>query len=154
MTVEDAVAERPPKEVPNTPENVMEQLSMKNKVVAINGASDGIGYAVAEGMAEAGADVALLYNSNDAAVTRSTHLAERYNIRSKAFQVEVSDPEKVEDVIGEIIKHFGKLNVFVANAGMAISKPILETSIEEYRKQMSVNGELHKIYPMTGCNIN
>jgi len=40
----------------------------------------------------------------------------------------------------EVVKDFGRIDVFVANAGMAISKPILEQTVEEYRTQMSVNG--------------
>lgn len=52
-----------PRPVPEGPTNVLEQFSMKGKVTVVNGASDGIGYAVAEAMAEAGGDVALWYNS-------------------------------------------------------------------------------------------
>lgn len=52
-----------PRPFPNTPENVMEQFRMKGKTVVVTGAADGIGFAVAEAMAEAGADVALWYNS-------------------------------------------------------------------------------------------
>lgn len=52
-----------PRPFPNTPTNVMEQFRMKGKTVVVTGAADGIGFAVAEAMAEAGADVALWYNS-------------------------------------------------------------------------------------------
>jgi len=52
-----------PRPNPNTPTNVLEQLSLKGKAIVITGAADGIGYAVAEAMAEAGGDVALWYNS-------------------------------------------------------------------------------------------
>jgi sorbose reductase len=41
----------------------------------------------------------------------------------------------------QVVSDFGKIDVFVANAGMAISKPILETTLPEYDKQMSINGE-------------
>lgn len=65
MNVENCTVVREgfPRPFPNTPTNVMEQFQMKGKVVAVTGAADGLGYAVAEGMAEAGAAVALLYNS-------------------------------------------------------------------------------------------
>ena len=43
--------------------------------------------------------------------------------------------------MNNIVKDFGRLDIMVANAGMAISKPILDQTVEEYRKQMSVNGE-------------
>lgn len=65
MSVEDSAVAREgfPRPVPNTPSNVMEQFNMSGKVAVVTGAADGIGYAVAEGLAEAGASVALLYNS-------------------------------------------------------------------------------------------
>jgi len=143
MSVEEVQAQRGgfPRPVPAIPENVMEQFSMKGKVIAITGAADGIGFAVAEAMAEAGGDVALWYNSNDAAVSKGAQLAQKHGIRAKAYQVEVSDPAKVEKAIGDVVQEFGKMDVFIANAGMAISKAITEQTVEEYKKQMSVNGK-------------
>lgn len=145
MTIEDAAAVRQPKPVPNTPENVLEQFSMKGKVVAITGASDGIGWAVAEAIAEAGGNVALWYNSNNAAISKGEQLAKKHGIRAEAYQVEVSDHEAVQRTVDAVVKDFGKLDVFVANAGMAISKASTEQTIEEYRKQMSVNGAYYLI---------
>lgn len=125
MSLEDVqAAPRQAKPVPDTPENVLQQFSMKGKVVAITGASDGIGWSVAEAMAEAGGSVALMYNSNDAAVAKGKALAEKHGITARAYQLEVSDPAKVEKTINQITSDFGKLDVFVANAGMAISKPV------------------------------
>lgn len=139
MSIEECQTPRQGKPVPDGPNNVLEQFKMTGRVVCITGAADGIGLAVAEAMAEAGANVALWYNSNKAAVTRAEELAIAHNIKAKAYQVEVSSPEKVKEGIAEIVKDFGKLDCLVANAGMAISKPILETTIEEYRRQMEVN---------------
>lgn len=65
MTVDDCAVVRDgfPRPFPNTPTNVVDQLRMAGKTVVVNGAADGIGYSVAEAMAEAGGNVALLYNS-------------------------------------------------------------------------------------------
>lgn len=52
-----------PRPVPDTSANILEQFRMTGKVVVVTGAADGIGYAVAEAMAEANANVALWYNS-------------------------------------------------------------------------------------------
>ncbi|OTA07445.1 short chain dehydrognease/reductase [Trichoderma parareesei] len=141
MTVEDCTRVRPgfPRPVPDTPDNVLQQFQMKGKVVVVTGAADGIGLAVAEGMAEAGADVAMWYNSNDAAVERAKGLEAMHNVRAVAYQVDVSKAEQVKSGIERVVGEFGKIDVFVANAGMSISKPILEQTLEEYQKQMSVN---------------
>lgn len=141
MSLEDAGVAREAKPVPDTPTNVLEQFSMKGKVTAITGASDGLGFAAAEGIAEAGGDLALLYNTNDAAISKGAELAKRCGVKVKAYQLEVSDPGVVEQVVSQIVVDFGKLSVFVANAGMAISKPITEQTVDEYKKQLSVNCE-------------
>ena len=112
---------------------------MRGRLVCIAGASDGIGFAVAEAMAEAGANLALWYHSDNAAVTKGSQLASKHGIRVRTYQVEISDPEKVQYSIRRVVAEFGRLDVFVANAGMAISKSVFETTVEEYRKQMSVN---------------
>ncbi|PWY78355.1 NAD(P)-binding protein [Aspergillus heteromorphus CBS 117.55] len=128
-----------PRPFPNTPTNVLEQLRLTGKVVVVTGAADGIGYAVAEAMAEANAHVALWYNSNNAAVEKARELASTHGINATAYKVDVSDPEAVQKTIAEVVNDHGKIDVFVANAGMAISKPILEQTLDEYRKQMAVN---------------
>lgn len=65
MTVTDSNQPREgfPRPFPGTPNNVLEQFQMAGKVVVVTGAADGIGYAVAEAMAEARGHVALWYNS-------------------------------------------------------------------------------------------
>ncbi|PYI11260.1 short chain dehydrogenase [Aspergillus sclerotiicarbonarius CBS 121057] len=128
-----------PRPFPNTPTNVMAQLRLSGKVVVITGAADGIGYAVAEAMAEANANIAMWYNSNNAAIEKAQSLASAHGVQATAYKVDVSDPDVVQKAIADVVKDFGKIDVFVANAGMAISKPILEQTLEEYRKQMSVN---------------
>ncbi|PKS13164.1 hypothetical protein jhhlp_000508 [Lomentospora prolificans] len=141
MNVEDCAQVRDgfPRPFPDTPSNVVEQLRMNGKVVVVTGAADGIGYAVAEGMAEAGANVALWYNSNDAAIAKAAALAGKHGVKASAYKVDVSDSKAVQDTLDVVVKDFGKIDSFVANAGMAISKPILDQTLEEYRKQMSVN---------------
>lgn len=52
-----------PKPVPNIPHNVMDQFRMRHKVALVTGTAEGIGFAVAEAFAEAGAHVAMWYNS-------------------------------------------------------------------------------------------
>jgi sorbose reductase len=60
------------------------------------------------------------------------------------YKVEVTDADKIEQTVKQVVNDFGKLDCFVANAGTAISKPITEQTLDEYRTQMSVNGELFK----------
>lgn len=65
MSVEDCARSRQgfPRPVPDTPTNVLQQFQLQGKVAVVTGAADGIGLSVAEAFAEAGAHVALWYNS-------------------------------------------------------------------------------------------
>ncbi|KAF3384581.1 putative NADP-dependent mannitol dehydrogenase [Penicillium rolfsii] len=141
MTIEDSAPGREgfPRPVPNIPTNVLEQFRLDGKVVVVNGAADGIGLAVAQAMAEAGAHVALWYHSNEAAIEKSQELASQHNVKSAAYKVDVSESTQVSSTMERVVEDFGKIDVFVANAGMAISKPILEQTLSEYQKQMAVN---------------
>ncbi|KAH7122584.1 short-chain dehydrogenase [Dendryphion nanum] len=128
-----------PRPTPDIPHNVLDQFRMDGKVIVVNGAADGIGASVAEGMAEAGGSVALWYNSNDKAVKRAEELAKIHGVKTKAYKVDVTDAEQVQDAIKQVVSDFGKLDVFVANAGMPDSQPLLDMSLTDYKRLMSVN---------------
>ena len=72
---------------------------------------------------------------------RADEVSKQHGIRAKAYQVEVSNADAVQKTVQQVVTDFGRLDVFVANAGMAISKPILDMSITEYKKLMEVNGK-------------
>ncbi|KAI1434986.1 putative short-chain dehydrogenase [Xylaria sp. CBS 124048] len=128
-----------PRPAPEIPNNVLAQFSMTGKVVVVTGAADGIGLAVAEAMAEANANVSLWYNSNPVAIERAQALASTHGVKASALKVDITSGEAIQEAIAKVLEEFGKIDVFIANAGMVISKPILESTLEEYRQQMAVN---------------
>ena len=141
MSVEECQAPRAgfPKPVPDTPTNVIQQFSMKGKVIVVNGAAEGIGGAVADAMAEAGGNVALWYNSNSAAITRAENLAKTHNVKTKAYSVNQINAEAVQKAVQQVVEDFGRIDVFVANAGTGDSKPLLDQTLDSYHNLMKVN---------------
>ncbi|KAJ4372898.1 hypothetical protein N0V83_003189 [Neocucurbitaria cava] len=141
MSIEECQRPRPgfPRPVPDTPLNVLEQFSMKGKVIVVTGAAEGIGGAVADAMAEAGGNVALWYNSNPAAEQRGTTLSHSHGVKTKAYKVDVTSAEAVENTMKQVVDDFGRIDVFVANAGTGDSKPLLEQSLDSYHNLMKVN---------------
>jgi len=85
------------------------------------------------------ADVALWYNSNDAAIGHAEELAKKHSIKAKAYQVQVTDPKQIDEVMNQVVTDFGRMDCFVANAGAGISKPLLEMPLEEIHKLTSIN---------------
>ena len=133
---------RPPKPTPPISSSVFASLRLDSQVAIITGAADGIGLAVAECYAEAGCSgLALWYNSNPAAVTHAAALEKQYpGLTARAYQVAIEDPEAVQAAITQVLADLGgRVDIFVANAGMGISKPLLDMSLSEYRNLMAVN---------------
>lgn len=92
-------------------------LGLKNQVVFITGASGGIGWAVAEGFAAEGARLALHAHQH---VDRLRERLAQAGAGWDAIVVpaDVTDPEAVQAAMGEAARHFGRVDVCVANAGI------------------------------------
>ncbi|KAK5993567.1 L-xylulose reductase [Cladobotryum mycophilum] len=122
-------------------DRVLPMFSLKGRTAIVSGAGAGIGLAVAEAYAEAGANVALWYNTNKQAVDQAAKIEKTYGVKSKAYQVNVTSPEAVDKAINEIVKEFnGRLDVFVANSGIPWTEgAFLDGPAESARNVMAVN---------------
>ena len=65
-------------------DRVLPLFSLKGKTAIVSGAGAGIGLAVAQGFAEAGANVAIWYNSNKKAIDRAADIEKTYGVKCKA----------------------------------------------------------------------
>ena len=93
---------------------------MKGKVAVVTGASGprGMGIEAARGLAEMGADIAITYASRPQGGEKNAkELAETYGVKVKAYKCDVGDYASVEKLVADVIKDFGKIDAFVANAG-------------------------------------
>ncbi|RCK55727.1 Sorbose reductase SOU1 [Candida viswanathii] len=107
-----------PTSPPTLPHHALELFSLRGKVASVTGSSGGIGWAIAEAFAQAGADVAIWYNTNPAD-DKAEHLIETYGVRSRAYRCNIIDAAEVDRTVAQIEADFGTIDVFVANAGIA-----------------------------------
>jgi len=98
----------------------MSRFSLAGKTAFVTGGSRGIGRAIALGLAEAGADVALSYRTERAEAERAAAEIEKLGRRALALQMDVTDRASVEAAAKDA-RGFGSVSVLVNNAG--INKP-------------------------------
>ena len=106
-------------------------------VAVITGGARGIGLAVAEWFLEQGHRIALLDIDRATLDATATRLADPGRVLAVAC--DVSDPEQVDAAVARVVTAFGRIDALVNNAGVAVFKPIGETSFAEWRQVLSVN---------------
>ena len=111
------------------------------KVVLITGSSRGIGKITAEQFAKNGGyKVVINYlNNKEDAKKLSKFLQEKYKVDTLVIKADVSNEEEVKNMIQEIIDKFGRIDVLVHNAGIAIDKEFEDRTVEDWKKTLEVN---------------
>ena len=97
------------------------------RVAVVTGAARGIGLAVARKFLSQGYRVALLDIDGETLAQASKGLGEVL-----ALPCDVAVPRQVEQAIGHVAAAFGRIDALVNNAGIALFKPLLETTYEEW----------------------
>ena len=111
--------------------------SSTSRVAVVTGAARGIGLATAQWFLRNGYQVALI--DNDAATLAQTDKQFNNPHNVLAVNCDVSKPEQVAQAVQTIVGHFGRVDALVNNAGVAVFKPIGETTFEDWRFVMATN---------------
>jgi 3-oxoacyl-[acyl-carrier protein] reductase len=112
---------------------------LEGKVALVTGGSRGIGAAIAKRLAADGASVAITFTKGEKAAADVVKAIEIAGGRAIAIQADATDARAVKVAIERTVAAFGKLDVFVNNAGTAIPKPFEETTLEEIDRVIDIN---------------
>ena len=113
--------------------------TLKGKVALVTGASRGIGRAIAERLARAGAAIVVNYSSNAGEAQKTVAAIKAAGGDAFAVQADVGRVSDITRLFDESIKHFGKLDILVNNAGVIFIKPVSETTEEDFDRIFAIN---------------
>ncbi len=113
--------------------------TLKGKVALVTGASRGIGRAIAERLAKAGASVAVNYASNAGEAQKVVAQIKSAGGDAFAIQADVGRVAEIVRLFDETISRFGKLDILVNNAGIMPQNPVAAVTEAEFDKIFAVN---------------
>ena|SRR5690606_12936702 len=112
---------------------------LNGKVALVTGSSKGIGAVTAMALAENGAKVIVNYNGSESAAEEVVAKIKAFGGDAIALKADVSKDNEVEKLFDDAIAVFGKLDILINNAGIMMTKPIAQTSTEDFDKMFSIN---------------
>lgn len=118
--------------------HVLDLFKLDGKTAIVTGGGRGLGAQIAEGFAEAGANVVLCSRKLEACQEASKRLKEK-GADTLAIACDVTKQEEVKNVVAETVKHFGRIDILVNNSGASWAAPVVEMSLAAWQKVMDVN---------------
>ena len=115
---------------------ILDQFNLTDKVAVVTGCSSGLGEAMALGLAEAGADVAGVYNAGTPAVGEKIEALGRQFL---GIQADLTRIEPVKRIVAQAVESFGKLDILVNNAGILRREKSVDYTEEDWDAVMNVN---------------
>lgn len=118
---------------------ILPSFRLDDKVVLVTGSGRGIGKALARGMAEAGARVALAARTEAELLQTKGVLAEETGTEALTVAADLTRPGEPAAVVNRVLEHFGACHILVNNAGGNIRLPSLEMTDEQWTEVMDLN---------------
>jgi gluconate 5-dehydrogenase len=116
-------------------------FDMTGQTAIVTGGSKGLGKAIAEGLASAGANVALISRNQFEAEAAANEIADTYQTQTLGLEVDVTKQPDIEAMVGTVFEKFGRIDALVNNAGINIRGPMSELTLEQFREVQQVNVE-------------
>ncbi|MGH9494330.1 MAG: SDR family oxidoreductase [Candidatus Sulfotelmatobacter sp.] len=114
-------------------------MRLQGKVGIVTGAATGIGQAISTAFASEGAAVVVDYVGKAGTADETLGKIKAIGGRGIAIEADVSDPIQVQKLIDQAVSAFGRLDIFVNNAGIEFKRPFLEFPLDLWQKIIAVN---------------
>ncbi|ETS83537.1 hypothetical protein PFICI_05413 [Pestalotiopsis fici W106-1] len=124
---------------PPIADSIFQSFRLDGRTVIITGGAGGIGYEVARGLAEAGANLALWYNTSAKAEKLAAVIAQEFKVQVRTYKVDVRDYAAVEAAVSQAVQDFGRLDVLIANAGVPSKAGALDDKVEDWDRVRAVD---------------
>jgi NAD(P)-dependent dehydrogenase (short-subunit alcohol dehydrogenase family) len=115
-------------------------FNLTGKGAIVTGGATGIGRGIAEGLADAGANIAIAARRLDMCTAACREITERTGVKTFPGRCDVTESEDIRNLVDDVIHEFGHIDILVNNSGTGGSeKPILKMSESNWNQVMDIN---------------
>lgn len=118
--------------------HIFDLFKLEGKTAIVTGGGRGLGAQIAQGFAEAGANVVVCSRKLETCEEMSEEI-KRLGVDSLALKCDVTNPEDVRHVVEKTLEKFGTIDILVNNSGATWAAPVEEMPLEAWNKVMNVN---------------
>jgi NAD(P)-dependent dehydrogenase (short-subunit alcohol dehydrogenase family) len=124
--------------VEDSPVNVKKLFDLSGRVAIVTGGSVGLGRQMAEGLAEMGAKLVLCARKKERCLEAAWEL-QKLGVEVLALGCDVKDPASIQAVADASVKHFGRIDILINNAGTSWGAPVEAMMLEHWNKVIETN---------------
>ena len=111
---------------------------LKGKVAIVTGGGRGLGEAICRMLSEAGA-IAIIADIREELAQKVALEIQADGGKTQALQLDVCNPAQVESAMAEIVSQYGQLDILINNAGVDVTLPVDELSVQDWERIIAVN---------------
>lgn len=119
--------------------HVLDLFKLSDKLAVVTGAAQGLGKAMAEALADCGADIAVLDLNEDKALETAKYIEDTYGVKARAFQVNVADADACQEAVSKVYKEWGHIDILLNNAGICINEDAEDVPLDSWHKVIDIN---------------
>jgi NAD(P)-dependent dehydrogenase (short-subunit alcohol dehydrogenase family) len=119
--------------------SVLDRFRLDGKVALVTGGTKGLGRAMADALASAGASIALTGRTAETAEAAAKDLAKSEGVKTLGIGADVAKSAEVKAMVAKVLDTFGRLDVLINNAGINIRRPIERLEEAEWDQVIATN---------------
>lgn len=119
--------------------DILDSFRLDGRTAIVTGGNRGIGRAIAEGLADVGANVVIANRDAEAGQTAAAEINEEAGVDTLAVKTDVTSEDDVRAMVEATVAEFGGIDVLVNNAGVTFHNPVEEKPVSEFQKTIDIN---------------
>ena len=114
-------------------------FDLTGQVALVTGASTGLGVQMAKALASQGANIVCLARRKNLVDENAAAIAEKYGVKAIGIACDITDTEKVEAAVDEILEKMGRIDILINNAGTGAVAPAEDITDEQFQNEMNID---------------